>query len=370
MRLSYWERKNLNKKRGVVIIGAGLVGLSAAIEVKNMRPDLSVLVIDRAPIGAAASTRNAGFACFGSISEICTDIDIYGEDKVIKLVKRRKAGIRDISFRFRNFGIGYKESGGYEIFRSKDEFERWESDVKYINDLLDDKIFSIINTPPPLSTFHKCIFNNSEGQLDTGQLYSAMLEETRLKNIEIIRGIEVVQIDKASCLIEVMVNEEKLDIHFDKLILASNALTKSFYPALDVQGVRNQVLITKPIKNHGLSGCFHLDKGYVYFRDVEDRVLIGGARNLFSDEETTIFGQNSDNLDYLFNLLKTQILTDTQTSEIEIASTWSGILCGGSERIPIIEKISENLTVAVRLSGMGVAIGIDVGREAATLSLQ
>ena len=52
------------------------------------------------------------------------------------------------------------------------------------------------------------------------------------------------------------------------------------------------MLITKPIKNLHIKGTFHLDKGYYYFRNIDDRILFGGGRNLdFKTEETTEFGQ-------------------------------------------------------------------------------
>lgn len=370
MNLSYWERQNLENQRGCIVIGAGLVGLSAAIEVKKLNPNLSVLVIDKAKYGAAASTRNAGFACFGSVSEIYSDIESYGEEAIVNLVHKRRAGINHITKIFGQKKIGYTRSGGYEIFRNKEDFGLWESKLKYINKILNEEIFSVRETPNPLAVYGKCIFNKSEGQLNTGHLYKELNRLARKRDIEIVRGIEVVKVNEKDNNIEIIVEKERLEVQYDKLIIASNALTKSFYPDLSVEAVRNQVFITEPIENHGLRGCYHLDRGYVYFRDVEDRVLIGGARNLFPEEETPLFGQNASNIEYLYNMLVELILPDIKENRPKIAHVWSGILCGGNDRMPLIERISDDLTIAVRLSGMGVAIGIDVGKAAAALSLK
>ena len=58
-----------------------------------------------------------------------------------------------------------------------------------------------------------------------------------------------------------------------------------------MQPARAQVLITKPIKNLQIKGTFHLDKGYYYFRNIDNRILFGGGRNLdFKTEETSEFG--------------------------------------------------------------------------------
>ena len=52
------------------------------------------------------------------------------------------------------------------------------------------------------------------------------------------------------------------------------------------------MLITKPLENLHFRGTFHLDKGYYYFRNIDQRILFGGGRNLdFETEETTEFGE-------------------------------------------------------------------------------
>jgi len=48
---------------------------------------------------------------------------------------------------------------------------------------------------------------------------------------------------------------------------------------------------------------------------------------------------------------------------------WSGILGIGTVKKPIVQKIAPHVAVAVRLGGMGVAIGSLVGEEGAALLL-
>jgi len=44
---------------------------------------------------------------------------------------------------------------------------------------------------------------------------------------------------------------------------------------------------------------------------------------------------------------------------------WSGIMGVGSEKKPILEKISDNVFCAVRMSGMGVALAPEIGKKVA-----
>jgi gamma-glutamylputrescine oxidase len=55
---------------------------------------------------------------------------------------------------------------------------------------------------------------------------------------------------------------------------------------------------------------------------------------------------------------------------IEIEQWWSGILGMGKQKKPIIERLSPRMVVAVRMGGMGVAIGSLVGEQAAALCVE
>ena len=112
-----------------------------------------------------------------------------------------------------------------------------------------------------------------------------------------------------------------------------------------------------------IKGTFHLDKGYYYFRNIDDRILLGGGRNLdFKNEETDEFGLNIKIQNELESMLKTVILPK---SKFEIDHRWSGIMGVGNKKTTIIKTISENVFCGVRLGGMGIAIGSAVGNELA-----
>ena len=80
--LSYWERETFFKKLDVAVIGSGIVGLAAAIHLKTQNPGLQVAILERGPLPVGASTRNAGFACFGSMTELIDDLTRMSEDDV------------------------------------------------------------------------------------------------------------------------------------------------------------------------------------------------------------------------------------------------------------------------------------------------
>jgi len=74
--VSYWEQNIFISNIDFAVIGSGIVGLNAAITRKKKYPQEKVVVIERGSLPSGASTKNAGFACFGSISELVEDMEL------------------------------------------------------------------------------------------------------------------------------------------------------------------------------------------------------------------------------------------------------------------------------------------------------
>ncbi len=92
--------------------------------------------------------------------------------------------------------------------------------------------------------------------------------------------------------------------------------------------------------------------------------MFGGGRNLdFAGENTSKFGLSDLIQNQLDKLLSENIIPHQQ---VEIDLRWSGIMGIGSEKKPIIQFISNNVVCAVRMGGMGVAIGSLVGEMASS----
>lgn len=83
-------------------------------------------------------------------------------------------------------------------------------------------------------------------------------------------------------------------------------------------------------------------------------------------EMTDHFGTTSLIREKLLSLLDEMIAPGLHA---EPERWWSGIMGVGETKRPIVQKLHPRLTVAVRMGGMGVAIGTQVGEEAANLAL-
>ncbi|MFM2226104.1 MAG: hypothetical protein RJA07_2306 [Bacteroidota bacterium] len=373
--LSYWERETYFKNIDICIIGAGIVGLSAAIHLKKKSPILNILVVERSPLPYGASSRNAGFACFGSISEIIEDINASDEQSILTLIEKRWKGLQLLQKTVGIENLELENNGGYELFSTHDSelFSKCESKISILNKQLKNiigsiNIFSIDDkkiTDFGFDNTSHLIKNSFESQINTGKMMKALIHKTQSLGIDILFGLQIneIQKDENDCGIIT----DNFNFKAKKALVCTNGFAKNLIQDIDVKPARAQVLITQPINNLKIKGTFHYDKGFYYFRNVGNRVLLGGGRNLAFDEETTDeIKLTSIIQNRLDELLQTTILPN---QSFEIDMRWSGIMGIGNEKLPIIKFITKNIAVAVRCNGMGIALGSLTGEEGADLIL-
>jgi glycine/D-amino acid oxidase-like deaminating enzyme len=370
MQLSYWENKSWFQAVDFTVVGSGIVGLNCALSLRKKHPKSKILILERGLLPSGASTKNAGFTCFGSLSEIVEDLEIHSEEEVFNLVQMRVNGLENLKKILGDKTIDYKQWGGNELFRKSDLqlFEHCKTQKGQVNKLLKP----LFNKDPFMESknefgFKNCIENTFhtpfEGQIDTGKMMVALVKKVVKNDILILNGTSLTNYNDHKNWVALEINNQYL---FDtkKLLIATNGFANEILSE-DLQPARAQVLITKPIKNLKIKGNFHLDKGYNYFRNIDGRILIGGGRNLdFKKEETSILGLTDQIQKHLEQLLRNVILP---SQSFEIEQRWSGIMGVGTQKTPIVKQVSDSVFCGIRMGGMGVAIGSLIGNDLAEL---
>ena len=371
MNFSFWENKNWFSDIDFAIIGSGIVGLHTALRLRELYPTSKIVIFEKGMLPQGASTKNAGFACFGSLSEILSDLENHSEQEVLNLVEKRWKGLQLLRKRLGDKAIDFKQNGSYELFFEKDTemYEKCFDNLSKVNQMLsgyfDSEVFSI---KPNIFGFEKCkekmIFNPFEGQIDTGNMMQNLLKEVHKNNILILNKQKVLAFQDLGNRVEL--EFEAFTITSQKVFFATNGFASELTQN-EVIPARAQVLITKPIENLHIKGIFHIDEGFYYFRNFENRILLGGARNIdFEGETTAEFELNNKIQNQLDEVLKNVILPNT---DFEIEQRWCGIMgMGASQKTPIVKQLSENVFCGVRLGGIGVAIGSLIGKELAELN--
>jgi gamma-glutamylputrescine oxidase len=370
--LSYWERSRYFEGIDFLIIGAGLVGYSAALKLRAIHPAAKIVIIEQGFLPSGASTKNAGFTCFGSASELLSDLETMSEETVWSTVEKRWRGLQRLK---QLIGDDLKQEvhGSWDLFMpAEKELESKVSEqLPYLNDKIkeitgEDNVYSMDKTVAEKFGFEQIAsscYNRLEGQIDTGSMMQRYHQKATDANIMVLFGISVVALQSA--LYNVQMQTSVGFLTAGKVLICTNGFARQFLPHHDVHPARAQVLVTTPIDDLKVKGTFHYQSGYYYFRNVNDRILIGGGRNLnFEGETTTSFANTIQITDALKEMLSTIVLPNT---EFSIAYEWSGIMGVGKTKAPIVDRIDQHIGVGVRMGGMGVAIGSLVGEELAGL---
>ncbi|KPE52160.1 NAD(P)/FAD-dependent oxidoreductase [Chryseobacterium indologenes] len=368
MNNSVWELETFYRRRNIIIIGSGFSGLWTALAVKEKYPEKSVLVIERSAVPLGASTRNAGFACFGSLTEVIADSQKMGWEKTLDLVRMRFEGLRKIQNYFKNSEIDFELDGGYEILNHSEPLQQLDlvnEKLKSITGL--EKTYSL--NPEKIKQFglgksEFLIENTCEGSLHSGKLLQKLQEKCRDLKIEFLFGTEVKNVNEKTDAVEVWISEA-LFVEADQLVYCTNAFSSEFLKNEEIIPARGQIILTEPIEDLKLKGTFHYDEGFYYFRNLGNRVLLGGGRNQdLKTEETTAFQTTEFLQNHLENFMREVILPE---QDFKIALRWSGIMAMGSEKSPVVKQLSERQFCGVRLSGMGVALAPKIGEDIAEM---
>lgn len=370
---SYWERKHFFDSCDAIVIGAGIVGYSTALHFKRSNPNAKVLILERGLLPSGASSKNAGFACFGSPTELADDLQRFDVTTVWDTVALRLEGLRYLEEIIGGKNMDLQTNGSWDLIR-KDENDIQREILEQLPDFnaalekisgeknvysWDDQVNAKFGFQGVSGGFN----NRLEGQIDTSKMNAVYYQRVIDAGISVLFGVSANTITSGEN--EVVVDTNLGEIKAGKVAICTNGFAKQFLTEDDIAPARAQVLITNPIKSLPFEGTFHYQKGYYYFRNIDGRVLLGGGRNLDFEGETTTDIATSDQIQSaLHALLEEVILPETPFT---IEHTWAGVMGVGDTKKPIVKELHHHVFCGVRLGGMGVAIGSLVGKQVAQM---
>jgi gamma-glutamylputrescine oxidase len=373
--LSFWEKDSYYADTDIVIIGAGLMGLWSAYELKKAAPSLSITLLEKNATPLGASTRNAGFACFGSLTELISDETNMGTSAMLSIVESRFKGIQKIRANFSDEAIQYDACGGFEAIQNNHlTAANLDGYIQYLNGLLAPITGSnqtFCNATKQLNrygvkAFDHLVYNSFEAGIHSGKLVNELTNKVLALDVRIINGIEVKGWIKTGESIEIATQFGQT-IKAKQLIACMNGFTQTLLPQLKIVPARGQIVLTKPIEGLVLKGTFHFDEGFYYWRNIGNRILIGGARNLdIAGEQTTNLAGSDKIRNHLAQFLATYIDTN---HPIEIEQYWSGIMGFTPNKEPLCTWAEPNVLAVIACNGMGVALTPIVAEKVAAMVL-
>lgn len=364
---SFWEKEYWLPESDIAIIGSGLVGLFTANFLVDKYPNAKISVYDRSDPPLGASTRNAGFACFGTVGETLADLESLSEDEVIDMIRMRWSGLSKMRSYLDPSSFEYKDHGGKELFRDSNAFDKIADSFSMVNNLFAEAtgqkdLIQVQSQSTFPGLYSKCCHNPLEGQLNPVLLVKTLMNHASRKGVSFYLNSELNEYLQASDGWKLGFSNGLRSSTGD-LIITTNAFTETLFKGLDIQPYRNQVMISKPLVGIPIKGCYHLDEGYIYFRNVRLRLLVGGGRHFdMNTEKTNRLGSNHEIQSQLLSLVRNEFGIKNFEKDIE----WSGIIATGGSKKPIVQKNNNEPLIAVRSGGMGVAISSGVATEVVT----
>ncbi|GAA4331727.1 FAD-dependent oxidoreductase [Flaviaesturariibacter amylovorans] len=372
---SIWEQESFLAPADVLIVGGGFAGLWSAWHLRRRYPKASIVVLERDLIPMGASTRNAGFACFGSAGELVADAKALGNDRMLELVELRYRGLQQIEKNLTAARIDLDWCGGYELFEEGViSSEELAGQLEVLNILLKPltgarRTFRDVSHKIPRFGFGATthlVRNKAEGSLHSGKLVRALQKSLQQNDVQLLHGVAAGAIHADASLVTVTTSAG-FDLKARHVLLCNNTAARHLLPELQVTPARGQVLLTSPIEGLAWQGTFHADEGYYYFRNLGNRVLLGGARNKACEAETSDERVTTELIQGELERFLDSVVLPGRKGDYTIEHRWSGIMGMGTEKTPCVRTLDNRVHAAVALGGIGVAAAPEVGRRAARL---
>jgi glycine/D-amino acid oxidase-like deaminating enzyme len=401
---SFWELDRYAGPWDYAVIGAGITGLNAALEIKIQEPRSRVLVLEARQTGAVASSRNAGFLCLGSPSEMCALLDAQGETAWLHWTAAKWAGIQRLLRLMGSKSLRYQKVKAYELLTPSGPFrisnfvnEQVLGRIPELNRLLDEALtlslpFSnqrkrtkSMTLPWSSPYFGEPIFVDQshgwgapglmtlpmayEGQVHPMFVLDSLKRYAQNLGVVVLQGCPVQGLGPMGLgLQELVMEDQALVIQTKNIILCTNALTNSLIPRPEVIPQRGQVLVSAPLPGglpKRLMGNFHGDSGYLYFRNLGlDRLLLGGARNLdFQGEQNDQWAENSLLTEHLTHYAYDVL--GLNSDELKWEQAWSGTMGFTASGVPHLQALGPGRWLVAGMNGMGMALGPEMGRRVA-----
>lgn len=371
MQPSFWEQDAM-LDADFIVIGAGLVGLQTALELRARQPHATIRVLERGVVPSGASTRNAGFACFGSLTEILHDFDTMGVDATVDLVARRWRGLQRLRERLGDAAIGYEGLGGFELLREADlpALQRLDQVNACLKPLFGQAVFCLDDAARRRCGFGREVRalagNALEGQLHAGRMMHALARLAAQHDIQLHTGVTVDALEEGDGAVRVHAGSPPHTVfRAARVAVCINGFMAGLLSGCGITPGRGQVLLTEPVPGLAWRGSYHMERGFYYFRNVGERILLGGARHLHMEEEATTELALTDAVQGALESLLHDIILPGRNPRI--AQRWSGIMGFTIDKQPVVRRVSERTAIGFGCNGMGVALSADIAERTARL---
>jgi gamma-glutamylputrescine oxidase len=332
-----------------VVIGAGIAGLSAALQLRER--GLDVCVIERGRLAGAtagASVRNAGFLMRGCADNYAAACEQFGRERAKALWKLtednlaslRSLGVQDVPS-FQSVPSALLALRDDEFTQLCDSLDLMRADALRVEwiDRTDDTVWSRSSSGglSPLGA----LINPDDAAVNPVHVLRLLAERLTSARVVIHECCEVVGLSRAAPgRARVVINTERGRVAARWCLLCTNAYAPLLAPELAgrVMPRRGQMLAVPPMPGVRLAYSYYANHGSEYFRQTSDgSIVFGGFRTYHADREV---GYEDFTTPWVQGDLERFASSVLGVSQLPVSARWSGVMGFTPDHLPLVGPIT------------------------------
>lgn len=348
----------------VVVVGAGITGLSLAYWLSELAPELKLMVIDREGIGAGASGRNAGFNTAGSTAYLAHLIEKDGMEKAREFWSFKQESLRLMREHLFDRFIGVAEGfeGSLTLYRDQAHLERELSLIESVGAPMVKRVGTEEVAQFGLSGFAGGLRFAHEGSCHPLRLLEALKLHLQERGVSFLLGQTAGWLESDGTGTRVMM--ERGHVRASHVFVALNGYASQFHPSLgSLVSPKRAQMIALDGTGLKLRGNYYDPAHRVYFRlTPQSELLLGGMRLLEEKTEDSDF----DKITQVIQSALRDYAGQTFGKELPVLARWSGVMGFTATEKPQITPMPglAHATFVGGFSGHGMGAGFGTARSA------
>lgn len=346
MSTSLWLDRSPTKEHqefDVVIIGAGIAGVSTAYWLRKNDPDLKIALVEKNRLAFGATGRNAGFITCGSVEHFNRLVGTHGLEKAheiwnfseknLELLKEEVIKDHD--------AIEFEQKGSFSLAASDSELQELRKSAEFMSQCgipVEELSGGDIQERLSAVNFVGGIKYVSDASVHPVKLARAILDAT--PGVQLFEHNEVHRIDRDGASRQVHSDQHVFTC--DLVIFTTNGYSANLDPYFKdkIYPTRGQILTLEKMPKFMEGPCyanFVLD----YFRQLPSgELLIGGFRQIEKATEVGYSDHVSEAIqNALFEFIQTYL---PQFKGKQVTHRWAGVMGFSADGQPLVGALPQD----------------------------
>lgn len=366
---SYWLRPpqdSAQVETDVLIVGAGITGLSLAYWIKKLSPHTKVVIAEEGVLGRGATGRNAGFNTAGSTHYLAHLVQKHGEEKARTLWAFKQDSLRRMREEiFARVSCGFQQWGSFTLYRDQARLVEHAEIVARVHAGACPQVAGAELKTRGLLGFAGALSFEHEACLSPKLFLEELEKLLRSQGVEFFLEEKILWTENHEWV------STRRRFKTSQTLLALNGYLSRFEKSVSWVAPKRAQMLALEFNSSPLTGNYYDPDHKVYFRRdplaATPTLLVGGMRLL---EEAT----ENDDEDKVSKVIQSALQHYAEElfgQKFPVRARWSGVMGFSSNELPFMRELpgQKNCRFVGGYSGHGMGMAFGVARVAALKTL-